>query len=109
MSSPESTAHDMVGLAVNDEKLGYKLCFKCARAVAICLLLHSNRFSPSVYVLVAKQSESLHREAYNAVFREFEVDYNWSPEYYDELQNKERAVLIYFSSAAVYSCSAVVK
>lgn len=34
------------------------------------------------------QSESLHREAYNAVFREFDVDYNWSPEYYDELQNK---------------------
>lgn len=34
------------------------------------------------------QSESLHREAYNAVFREFAVDYEWSPEYYDELQNK---------------------
>lgn len=38
--------------------------------------------------VVGSQSESLHREAYNAVFREFEVDYNWSPEYYDELQNK---------------------
>ncbi|CAM9182052.1 unnamed protein product [Scytosiphon promiscuus] len=37
---------------------------------------------------VILESESLHREAYNAVFREFSVDYNWSPEYYDELQNK---------------------
>lgn len=37
---------------------------------------------------VILESESLHREAYNAVFREFRVDYNWSPEYYDVLQNK---------------------
>ncbi|CAM9905890.1 unnamed protein product [Pylaiella littoralis] len=37
---------------------------------------------------VILESESLHREAYNAVFREFEVDYRWSPEYYDGLQNK---------------------
>ncbi|CAM9378794.1 unnamed protein product [Discosporangium mesarthrocarpum] len=37
---------------------------------------------------VILESESLHREAYNAVFREFDVDYNWTPEYYDELQNK---------------------
>lgn len=37
---------------------------------------------------VILESESLHREAYNSVFREFEVDYTWSPEYYDELQNK---------------------
>lgn len=39
---------------------------------------------------VCTQSESLHREAYNAVFREFDVDYCWSPEYYDGLQNKVR-------------------
>lgn len=31
---------------------------------------------------VCMQSESLHREAYNNVFKEFEVDYNWTPEYY---------------------------
>eukprot|EP00904_Undaria_pinnatifida_P009252 jgi/Undpi1/5457/HiC_scaffold_2.g00736.m1 len=37
---------------------------------------------------VILESESLHREAYNTVFREFDVDYNWTPEYYDELQNK---------------------
>ncbi|CAM9123475.1 unnamed protein product [Ascophyllum nodosum] len=37
---------------------------------------------------VILESESLHREAYNKVFREFEIDYIWSPEYYDELQNK---------------------
>lgn len=41
------------------------------------------------------QSESLHREAYNAVFREFSVDYKWSPEYYDELQNKVRPKVDY--------------
>ena len=40
------------------------------------------------------QSESLHREAYNTVFREFDVDYNWTPEYYDELQNKVQYILI---------------
>lgn len=42
----------------------------------------------------SQQSESLHREAYNAVFREFGVDYNWSPEYYDVLQNTVSAALI---------------
>ncbi|TFJ82169.1 hypothetical protein NSK_006498 [Nannochloropsis salina CCMP1776] len=34
------------------------------------------------------QSESLHREAYNTMFREFEIDYRWDEEYYDQLQNK---------------------
>lgn len=34
------------------------------------------------------QSESLHREAYNAMFKEFEIAYHWDEEYYDELQNK---------------------
>ena len=37
---------------------------------------------------VILESESLHREAYNQVFREFDVAYQWSEEYYDELQNK---------------------
>lgn len=37
---------------------------------------------------VILESESLHREAYNQVFREFNVEYEWTPEYYDELQNK---------------------
>lgn len=36
---------------------------------------------------VILESESLHRESYNDVFREFSVDVTWSPEYYDELQN----------------------
>lgn len=34
------------------------------------------------------QSESLHREAYNVMFREFEIGYHWDEEYYDKLQNK---------------------
>ena len=34
------------------------------------------------------QSETLHREAYNTVFEEFGITYRWSPEYYDELQNR---------------------
>mmetsp|Transcript_43382 Transcript_43382/g.169780 ORF Transcript_43382/g.169780 Transcript_43382/m.169780 type:complete len:286 (-) Transcript_43382:3320-4177(-) len=37
---------------------------------------------------VILESESLHRDAYNQVFREFDVEYEWTPEYYDELQNK---------------------
>jgi len=37
---------------------------------------------------VILESESLHREAYNKSFEEFGVSYRWSPEYYDELQNK---------------------
>ncbi|EKU22508.1 hypothetical protein NGA_0345402 [Nannochloropsis gaditana CCMP526] len=37
---------------------------------------------------VILESESLHREAYNTVFREFEIDYRWDEEYYDQLQNK---------------------
>ncbi|CAM9763705.1 unnamed protein product, partial [Phaeothamnion confervicola] len=37
---------------------------------------------------VILESENLHREAYNAVFREFSVPYAWSEEYYDDLQNK---------------------
>eukprot|EP00188_Purpureofilum_apyrenoidigerum_P000767 Plantae.Rhodophyta-Purpureofilum_apyrenoidigerum.ctg13724.p1 GENE.Plantae.Rhodophyta-Purpureofilum_apyrenoidigerum.ctg13724~~Plantae.Rhodophyta-Purpureofilum_apyrenoidigerum.ctg13724.p1 ORF type:complete len:286 (+),score=39.28 Plantae.Rhodophyta-Purpureofilum_apyrenoidigerum.ctg13724:164-1021(+) len=36
---------------------------------------------------VILESESLHRDAYNQVFREFDVKYEWTPEYYDELQN----------------------
>lgn len=31
---------------------------------------------------VILESEGLHRDAYNAVFKEFEVDYTWTPEYY---------------------------
>jgi hypothetical protein len=34
------------------------------------------------------QSEGLHRDAYNNAFEEFGIDYRWTPEYYDELQNK---------------------
>ncbi|CAE7479860.1 unnamed protein product [Symbiodinium natans] len=37
---------------------------------------------------VIADSEYLHREAYNEVFAEFEVDAVWSKEYYDVLQNK---------------------
>ncbi|KAA8492551.1 Haloacid dehalogenase-like hydrolase domain-containing protein [Porphyridium purpureum] len=37
---------------------------------------------------VILESESLHREAYNQVFREFNIAYEWSEEYYDGLQNK---------------------
>ncbi|GAB5033963.1 haloacid dehalogenase-like hydrolase [Nannochloropsis oceanica] len=37
---------------------------------------------------VILESESLHREAYNAMFREFQISYHWNEEYYDELQNK---------------------
>lgn len=59
-------------------------CFMCFRYRTA---LHA-RFCYLNPILFRAQSESLHREAYNAVFREFEVDYNWSPEYYDELQNK---------------------
>lgn len=38
--------------------------------------------------LSPRQSESLHREAYNAMFKEFQIAYHWDEEYYDELQNK---------------------
>lgn len=38
--------------------------------------------------LTLSQSESLHREAYNAMFKEFEIAYHWDEDYYDELQNK---------------------
>lgn len=37
---------------------------------------------------ILAQSESLHREAYNAMFKEFEIVYHWDEAYYDELQNK---------------------
>mmetsp|Transcript_2227 Transcript_2227/g.3300 ORF Transcript_2227/g.3300 Transcript_2227/m.3300 type:complete len:303 (-) Transcript_2227:208-1116(-) len=37
---------------------------------------------------VILESEGLHRDAYNQVFREFDVDYVWTEEYYDVLQNK---------------------
>jgi len=37
---------------------------------------------------VILESEDLHREAYNHAFRHFCVDYEWTPEYYDVLQNK---------------------
>mmetsp|Transcript_22652 Transcript_22652/g.55892 ORF Transcript_22652/g.55892 Transcript_22652/m.55892 type:complete len:319 (+) Transcript_22652:221-1177(+) len=33
------------------------------------------------------ESEGLHRDAYNAMFREFAIPYEWTPEYYDVLQN----------------------
>mmetsp|Transcript_6578 Transcript_6578/g.17660 ORF Transcript_6578/g.17660 Transcript_6578/m.17660 type:complete len:317 (+) Transcript_6578:92-1042(+) len=36
---------------------------------------------------VILESEDLHRDAYNAAFRHFEVNYEWTPEYYDILQN----------------------
>ena len=36
---------------------------------------------------VILESEGLHRDAYNQMFDEFSINYNWSPEYYDELQN----------------------
>lgn len=37
--------------------------------------------------LLVLQSESLHRDAYNKMFEEFDIEYRWSPDYYDELQN----------------------
>ncbi|CAM9767441.1 unnamed protein product, partial [Chrysoparadoxa australica] len=37
---------------------------------------------------VILESEGLHRTAYNKVFSEFDVDYVWTEDYYDVLQNK---------------------
>ncbi|CAM9472489.1 unnamed protein product [Ectocarpus sp. 12 AP-2014] len=65
-----------------------------ATTSAVSRPLQSGSSSPAEWAVifdcdgVILESESLHREAYNAVFREFAVDYEWSPEYYDELQNK---------------------
>lgn len=60
-------------------------CVRCDADIGLENTAKRGFFFPA---LSSCQSESLHREAYNAAFREFDVSYTWTPECYDELQNK---------------------